>query len=212
MSGIVGTDAVRMDGTGHRQTILDLAVGNRVAARERAARLDDLLAAALQDASQNVEIHLLGETYDIERGAHGAAHGIHVAECVGRGNLTENIRVFHHRREKVQRLHDGEVVGQAIDRRVVARLGADQQIGIGRPRQFFQHSRQRRRPELCRTAAASAKLNLLHRLTPLQNIVPQGLAALACLPFQMRGSVSAGRVPLGSAPHRRRVHRRSGAR
>ena len=77
---------------------------------------------------------LLGEADQVQRGQRGAAHGVDVAEGVGRGDPAEVEGVVHDRGEEVGRQDQREIVAQAIDRRVVRGRAADQHRRIARGR------------------------------------------------------------------------------
>ena len=82
-------------------------------------------------APSDLEIELVvGEAGQVERGDRHAAHGVDVAERVGRRDLAVDEGVVHDRREKVDRLHDGEVRRQPVNARVIVRLGADEQVRV----------------------------------------------------------------------------------
>jgi hypothetical protein len=44
--------------------------------------------------------------------------------------LTIDVRIVHDRREKVDRLNDGEIVRETIDPRIVVGFGPDEKVGI----------------------------------------------------------------------------------
>ena len=79
-----------------------------------------------------------GEADDRERRQRPAAHGVDVADGVGRRDLAEQIRVVHGRREHVHRLHERQVAVEQEHARVVAGRRADQHARVverraGRP-------------------------------------------------------------------------------
>ncbi len=88
-----------------------------------------------------------------------AAHRIHVGDRVGRGDASEIERIVDDRHEEVGRRDERLRIVQAIDGRVVARLGADEQIRKGaRERRLRQNFAQQRWRELAASAAAVRKL------------------------------------------------------
>ena len=77
------------------------------------------------------------ERDQVERGQRLRAHRVHVGERVRRGDPAEVARVVDDRREEVDGLHERQLVGDPVDARVVAGLGADQQRRVvlrGQPR------------------------------------------------------------------------------
>ena len=131
LRGGVRQDAVGVDGAGDREAELDLGVANGVAADDGAAGRGAALRAAGDDLAEPVEVELVvGVAREVERGDRHAAHGVDVAERVGGRDLAVDERVVHDRREKVDRLHDGEVRREPVNARVVVRLGADQQVRV----------------------------------------------------------------------------------
>ena len=132
-----------------------------MAACQHTTGLPYLLRATLQDAAQNVQIHFLGETHDIQRGFYRAAHGVNIAEGVGSRNLAENIRILHHGREEIQRLYHGNVIGELVHRGIVRMVEAYQQIGIGKGRKFVQRMGQCARAQFGSASATLAEYNWL---------------------------------------------------
>ena len=104
-------------------------------------------------AAQNFGQHLTGQSglrpaYDIERGARHSAHRIDVRQRVGGGDLSVGERIVHHRREKIDRVDDREIVGKTEHSGVVAGGDSDQQIRMARQIEPREDSRQVRRTEL----------------------------------------------------------------
>ena len=88
-----------------------------------------------------------------------AAHRIDVRDRVGRRDAAEIVRIVDDRHEEIGGRDDRLRVVQAIDRRVVARLGADEQIREGaRERRLRQDFAQQRWRELAASAAAVREL------------------------------------------------------
>jgi hypothetical protein len=57
-------------------------------------------------------------------------HRVDVAEGVGGRDLPVDERIVHDRGKEVHGLDDRQVRREAVDSRVVVRLGADEQVGI----------------------------------------------------------------------------------
>ena len=58
------------------------------------------------------------------------AHGVDVAQRVGRRDLAEHVRVVDDRREEIDRVDDRQVAPQAEHSRIVGRFRADNHIGV----------------------------------------------------------------------------------
>ena len=85
-----------------------------------------------EDGADRLDRHALGERGDVEGEHDPAAHGEHVAARVGGGDGAEVRRVVDERREEVGRRHERDVVAQPVDRGVVERRQADEQVAVGR--------------------------------------------------------------------------------
>ena len=117
-----------MPGADDRQAVLRLCIADRVAARERPARLANLGGGTLEDGRERVPWQLLGERRDRQGEQDPTPHREHVVESVGCGDLAEGPGVVDERRKEVERADDREVVGDAIGGRVVGRRQAGDQI------------------------------------------------------------------------------------
>ena len=158
LSRIIGSEAAGVHETGDRQAVLHASVGDGVASREDAPRLGHFFCAAAQDLTEDVQIHALREADEIQCSLHLAAHSVNVAESVCRRDLAEGVGVIHHRREEVHRLHQRDVVGDAVDSRIVPAVVANEKVGVFlTPGQLFQNMAQHSRAELGGTAAARAE-------------------------------------------------------
>ena len=158
LSRIIGSEAAGVHETGDGQAVLHTGVGDGVASREDAPRLGHFFCAAAQDLTEDVQIHALREADEVQCSLHLAAHGVNVAESVCRRDLAEGVGVIHHRREEVHRLHQRDVVGDAVDSRIVPAVVAHEKVGILlAPGQLFQNMAQHSRAELGGTAAARAE-------------------------------------------------------
>jgi hypothetical protein len=94
---------------------------------------------APQDVPQNGDIHSIPrEADDIQSRQGLAAHGVDIAQGISHGNPTEVVRVIDYRREKVDRLHESQVVRELIDAGVFRPLHARDEIGVGLERQAGQ--------------------------------------------------------------------------
>ena len=128
-----------MDDTGDGVAKFEFIVANRMAADDRAICFRHFRKAAAQNLFESFGSACGGKCDDGERGNRPAAHGVDVAERVGGGNLAEQIGIVHDRREKIDGLYDGEIVGEAIDGGVVTGFKADEDIRIGLRRKAFEN-------------------------------------------------------------------------
>ena len=139
-----------MHKAGHAQAVLGLLVQNAVPARDDRSRLIDLVIPAAQDVLYRVIRHGFGHTQQVKRGFRLAAHCVDVGQRVRCRDLPEQIGVVRNGREKVHGLHEREFVRHAVDRRVVAFVKPDEQVGVavhGQPlEQLGEHTRADFRP------------------------------------------------------------------
>jgi len=59
-----------------------------------------------------------------------APHRVDIAEGVGGGDGAVGVGVIHQRREKIHRQHHGLLIVELVDRGVVGRGQADEEIGV----------------------------------------------------------------------------------
>ena len=132
---------VRADIARDAQAVFRLIVLNGMAAGNHAAGLHRLLVAALQNSADS----LLGETARHTQQIHGhggpSAHGVHIAEGVGRGDLAEPEGIVHNGGEEIHGVDGGDLIGDPIDAGIVAGVKAHQQVGIASVRKVFQNIR-----------------------------------------------------------------------
>jgi hypothetical protein len=117
-----------MHGADHGEPVLRLGVADRVPAREQRARRPDLRVGGGEDLRQHLDRQLLREGGDRERQQRRSAHREHVVERVRRRDRPVVGGVVDDRREEIQGEDDRAVVVEAIDRRVVRRGEADEEI------------------------------------------------------------------------------------
>ena len=114
-----------MDESRDAQAVLWLVILNGVAARDDASGLDGFGMPALQNGADILFRQAVRHAQKVHCEFRLAAHGVHVAQRVRRGDLTEEIRVVHDGGEEVDRLDDGDLVGDAVHGGVVAAVVAD---------------------------------------------------------------------------------------
>src|SRR5437870_5573101 len=96
-----------------------------------------------------------------------ASHRIDVTEGIGCGDGAPDVRVVHDRREEVDGEQQGEILGNAVDRRVVGRVQAEEEVGILAPvvlSKAAQDLRQVARTQLAGSAGAVGELGEALRL------------------------------------------------
>ena len=130
------------------QTVFRLIILNGVAARDDAAGFDRLCVAALQNGADVFFRQAVRHAQKVHRNLRLAAHGVYVAQCICRGDLTEEVRVVHNGGEKVDRFDDSDLIGDAVNGSVVAAVIADQKRRIRHVRQICKNFRQGTRPQL----------------------------------------------------------------
>ena len=119
----IGDDPLGVDPAVHAQAVLRLLVVHGMAAHQAGAGLHHLVMPAAQDLPQKAQIQMLGREHDqIEGGQRHPAHGIDVGDGVGRGDLAEPVGIVHRRGDEVHGVDHGDLVGQPVHRRVVARF------------------------------------------------------------------------------------------
>ena len=116
--------------------------------------------------------HILRHGHDVQTQLRLAAHGIHVAEGVGGGDLAEQVGVVGDGGEEVHRLYQGQLVANLIHGGVVALVEAHQQIGVVVHADALQQLRQYARAHLGAAAGALGQLCQLdvlffHDLSPI---------------------------------------------
>ena len=118
-------DAVGMDESRDAQAVLWLVILTGVDARDDASGLDGFGMPTLQNGANVVFRKAVRHAQKVHRHSWLAAHGVHVAQRVRRGDLAEEIRIIHNGGEEVDRLNDGDLVGDAVHGGVVTAVVAD---------------------------------------------------------------------------------------
>ena len=120
---------------GDGQTKNGLRGIDAVAAGERNARFGADGASAFQYLPCHLRVELVHRpTENGDRHQRGAAHGVDVADGIGRGNAPEGVRVVDDGHEEVRGGHGRRAVPEVIDGRVVPRAMAHEQprvVGLG---------------------------------------------------------------------------------
>ena len=136
-----------------------------------------LFGTAPQYFSQNIQIHGLRKTHDIQRRLHLTAHGVDITQSIRGRYLSEGIGIVHHGRKKVQSLYHSCIFTDPIDRRVILAVITHQQVFICRPFwQLLQHMAQKSGSQLGRAAAPFAEYDFFFfsvHFHSLFNIIPK---------------------------------------
>ena len=153
---------MRVYKAGHGKTVFHPAVRNGMPACKAAAGFCHLFSAAAQNLAQNVQIHILWETDQIQRGLYLAAHSVDIAQGICGSDLPKGVWVIHHRREKVYGLHQRNVIRNAVNCGVIPAVVANQKIRIFfAPGQLFQNTAQHPGTQLCGAAAPGTEYDLI---------------------------------------------------
>ena len=125
----VALDAARIDQADGDQAVDRLHRIDAVAAGDgNAGSLADRFA-AVEDSAHRLERQLVDRhRHQRQREERTPAHGVDIRDGVGRGDRAEVERIVDDRHEEIGRRDDRLILADLIDRRVVARLDADQQL------------------------------------------------------------------------------------
>ena len=174
-------DAFGVDKARDTQPVLRLAVLYGVAAGDDAACLDSLGMSALQNGADILLGQAVRHAEKIHCDPRLAAHGVHVAQRVRRGDLAEEIGIVHDGGEEVDRFDDGDIIGDAVDGGIVAAVVSDEKIAVPDIRQIFQNFRKGTRPQFCRSPGGGGHLRetklFLHAAHPLESLLQRAARA-----------------------------------
>ena len=147
-----------MDEAGHGQTVDRLRAVDGVAAGDDGAGLIGLVVAAPQQLLHHVLGHGLRQAQDVQRQLRLTAHGVDIADGIGRGDLPVQEGVVHDGREEVGGLHQRRVLIQIIDTGVVGAVVAHQQPGVAVGAEALQQVDQRAGTHLGAAASTGRQL------------------------------------------------------
>ena len=126
-------DAVGMNGSDDGEAVLRLLVAQRVPAREDSAGRGDLIGCGGEDRRDRLVREALRKRGDREREQRHAAHREDVVQRIRRGDPAVESRVVDERREEIDGEDERPVRVQPVDRGIVGRSQADEQVlGVGR--------------------------------------------------------------------------------
>jgi len=140
-----------------------------------------LVKATPQHLPQYRYIHLpLREADNVHRRQGFSAHGVDIAQGIGRSNLPELVRVIHYWREKIERLDNGQLVSELIDAGILGPLNARDEIRVELEGQSSQ-----RFGEVSRTYLASSTRTVNGLGEALLSLVTHVTLLFGCiLPFK----------------------------
>ena len=129
LGAVVALDLGGVNQAHHHQAVNRLHRVNGVSASNRNACGVTHILAALQDAPDGVNRqHVDRHAHQAQRHDGGAAHGIHIADGIGRGNAAKVIRVVHDGHEEVCGGNQRLLVVELVHRRIVGSFNADQEL------------------------------------------------------------------------------------
>ncbi len=159
--GVAGTrpdvapDSIGMDQADDGVPDLRLGVVDRVAADDVDPRLPRLLGAALEDLAEKRHRQLVPrKPDDRQHGDRTRVHRVDVGQGIGGRDLSERTGVVDDGREVVHRQHEGQLVRETVDGRVVGCLRPDQEVRVHDRGKHAQHLGQLLWPELAGSAGA----------------------------------------------------------
>jgi hypothetical protein len=150
-----------MDNAGDGVAELDLGVADGVAADDDGAGLLKAFDAALKNLFEpcQARVFVVGIADEVESGERLASHGVDVAEGIGGGDLAIDKGLVDDRRKEVDGLNERNLIGEAVDARVVVRFGADEKVRVVERRQVAQDLRDPLGGQLARSTGARSVID-----------------------------------------------------
>jgi hypothetical protein len=139
----------------------------------------------LEEAGQRLRVELPGREHaEVQDEGRPPAHGVDVADRVGRGHLPEEVGVGGEGGDEVRGEDEGGVLPRPVDGRVVAGLHPDEQVAAPARLQPPEQPPQVRRTQFSRSAARLGELSDVagHRPDSSSRILSVGRGAPAGLP------------------------------
>ena len=178
-----------MDKTRYRQPVFRLFVFYSMSSCNEDARFIGLIIAALQDGPDSLFSHMRIDAHDVHGKLRLAAHGVHVAQGIGRRNLSKQKGIIDDRRKEIDCLYQSQILTDDVDRCIVTLIVADNKPFIVSCRNTFQQLRQFPGANLSASPGAGRHLGQfqhfvhgLHLL--LQQLAPYAVCSLSAFPFQ----------------------------
>ena len=122
----IGEHTIWMNQAGDSVTKLDLPVTDAVSSDDDATSLRHLREAAPHYLLKDVQIAVLGEADQRERGERAATHCVHITECIGGRDPAKCERIVYERCEEIDSLHECGIGVESVDARIIRRVEADQ--------------------------------------------------------------------------------------
>ena len=155
--------------SGYGEAVFWHIVKNAVSTRDDRTCFVDLAISTRENALHRALWHVLWNAEQVERKLWFSAHGVNIRECICRRNLPEGEGIVYYRRKKIDRLHQSQLIANAVDRGVIRVIKPHQKIFIRMCWQIAQQFCQRTRANLCAAAGAAGKLGefyfCFHRYT-----------------------------------------------
>ena len=147
-----------LDHADDRQAVLGLGIVHGVAADDQTFGLGGLGVTALEGLAEDLLVQRRRESDDVQGDQGLAAHGVHVGQGVGGGDGPELVGIVGDGWEEVHRHDERRIVVEAVHGGIVARLGANQQVGVAQQRNITQDLTQVLKAQLGRSTSAVGKL------------------------------------------------------
>ena len=158
----VGPDPLRVHEAADRKPVNRLCSVNGMSAGDDGAGLIGLVVAAPQNFLDGLLLHAVGNAHDVEAELRLAAHGINIAEGIGRRDLPVKEGIVHNRRKKVRGLDQCPFLVQKINAGVITFVIAYQQTIIGMGSEALQKPGQGAGTHLGTAACTDRQLRQFH--------------------------------------------------
>ena len=129
-ASVIFENLIRMYKTGHTQPVFRLVILHGMPSYKDRTCFFYFVCAPCKDISQDRRVQTIRKSDNIQRNCRFSSHGPHIAQRIGRCNLSEHIRIIYNRRKKVYCLDHGYIVCYLIYCCIVGSLDSNQQIII----------------------------------------------------------------------------------
>ncbi len=127
----IGEHAPRRHEARYRESVNWFRVANRMPTEQNASCFLDFRRASAKDRINDMRRHQVRRnSHEVQRRQRAAPHGIHVRQCIRRGDLSVGKRIVNDRREKIGRLHQRSISVDSIHPCVISSGSANQEIAI----------------------------------------------------------------------------------
>ena len=114
-----------MDIAGDAHAVFWLLILDGVAPGDGAAGLDGLIMSAQEDFMDRFQGQAVGHAQQVHGHRGTSAHGVHIAQRVGGGDLAEQVGIVYDRGKKVHGMDCRDLIGDFINAGVVAGIIAN---------------------------------------------------------------------------------------